>query len=472
MSSDSSRRVAVVGGGISGLAAAHRLLELNPQAQVTLFEAGPRLGGVLYTEHDDGFLLEHSADNFITTSPWAVALCQRIGFADELIKTNEADRRALVVCRGRLERVPEGFLLLAPRQLWPLVASPVLSLRGKLRLLAEYFVPRLRETGDESLASFARRRLGREAYERLVQPLVGGIYTADAEKLSIQATLTRFVDMEREHGSLIRALRRQRQTVGRDAQDASGARYSMFVAPRRGLSSLVEALAARLPSNTVRLNAPITSIERLPNGQWALRAGAPPEAPNLFNAVIVATPAHRAARLLGSIDAELAAELASIPYAGCAIALVGYRREQVRHPLDGFGFVAPEIERRRILACSFSSNKFPDRAPPGQVLLRVFVGGARQPELMELDDDAMRRLVTEELADLLGISGSPTRFELCRWTEAMPQYHLGHRELVDRIEARAAGIAGLALAGNAYRGVGIPDCIHSGELAAERIAGG
>lgn len=464
-----SQSVAVIGGGIAGLAAAHRLIELNPALQVTLFEAGPRLGGVLSTEPRDGFLLEHSADNFITTSPWAVALCQRIGFAEELIQTNEAQRRALVVCRGRLEHVPDGFVLLAPRKLGPLVRTPILSLAGKLRLLAEYFVPARRDESDESLASFARRRLGREAYERLVQPLVGGIYTADAEKLSIQATLLRFVDMERQHGGLIRALREQAKASANE-ENAAGARYSMFVAPRAGLTSLVEALAARLPTGTVRLNSPVERLERASDGQWIVRqVGGESE---LFDAVIVAAPAPQAANLLERVDGELSGDLARIPYAGCAIALVGYRRDQIDHALDGFGFVVPEIENRRILACSFSSNKFPGRAPDDHVLLRVFVGGARHPELLALDDADLRGLVCEELHDLLHTHGEPTLFEVRRWNSAMPQYHLGHRDLVARIESRVMAIPGLALAGNAYRGVGIPDCIHSGEIAAERIVGG
>jgi oxygen-dependent protoporphyrinogen oxidase len=456
-----SRRVAVIGGGITGLAAAHRLLELDSAAQVTLFEASGRLGGVLRTERRQGFLLEHSADNFITTTPWGLALARQIGFEDQLIPTNQADRRALVVHDGRLEHVPEGFALMAPRQIGSLLATPVLSLRGKLRLLGEYFVPRRKATDDESLADFARRRLGVEAYERLIQPLVGGIYTADAEKLSIRATLSRFVEMEQRHGSLIRALRKQSRAGGHDAS-AAGARYSLFVAPRDGMSSLIDALAGRLPPDCVRLSAPVEKLALRADGRWQIDG-------ETFDAVIVAVPAHRAARLLAEQHVELAAGLTSIRYAGCAIALVGYRRADVGHPLDGFGFVVPEIEGRRILACSFSSNKFPGRAPEGEVLLRVFVGGARHPEQMELNDDQLRRIVREELSQLLSIRGEPTYFEVARWTNAMPQYYIGHTKRVEMIESIVAETPGLALAGNAYRGVGIPDCIHSGQQAAEKI---
>lgn len=482
--------VAVIGGGISGLAAAHRLIELNPALQVKLFESGPQLGGVLQTEHRDGFLLEHSADNFITTSPWATDLCRRIGFT-ELLPTNAANRRALVLCRGRLEHVPDGFQLMAPARAWPIVTTSILSLRGKLRLLCEPLIPPRQADGDESLADFVRRRLGREAYERLVQPLVGGIYTADAEKLSIQATLARFVDMEQQHGSLTLGMLAARKRAQAADQDA-GARYSMFVAPRGGIASLVEALAERLPAGTIELNSPVQRIERETDGRWRVRraggvsplvrdtqeaaahqgAYAPRSPEDSFDRLIVATPAHSAATLLEAVDAELSADLRRIPYAGCAIVLIGYRRYSIAHPLDGFGFVVPEIESRRILAASFSSNKFPGRAPDDCVLLRVFVGGARHPELVELRDDQLREIVTEELAEIISARDEPMMFKVTRWRNAMPQYHLGHAELVRRIEARAAALPGLALAGNAYHGVGIPDCIHSGELAAEAVAAG
>jgi oxygen-dependent protoporphyrinogen oxidase len=298
-----------------------------------------------------------------------------------------------------------------------------------------------------------------------VQPLVGGIYTADAEKLSIRAALPRFVEMERRHGSLIRGLRRQPD--GGSAQAGSGARYSMFVAPREGISSLVDALAARLPPGTVELNRKVDRLERGPAG-WLVHGSGDPQ-PRCFDAAIVTTPAPQAARLLEKVDARAADDLSCIPYAGCAIALVGYRREQIGHPLDGFGFVVPEMERRRILACSFSSQKFPGRAPAECVLLRIFVGGAQHPEMSELPDDRLRTLVMEELRDLLKARGEPMLFEVVRWHAAMPQYHLGHCERVERIERAVAALPGLALAGNAYHGVGIPDCIHSGELAAERI---
>ena len=461
-------RVAVVGGGFAGLAAAHRLRELDPTTEVTLFEAGDTLGGVVRTERSDGYLLEHSADSFITNVPWALDLCRRVGLADELLPTNEAHRRALVVRKGKLYPVPEGFTLLAGSRVWPILTTPVLSLKGKLRLLGEWFVPARRysadESNDESLASFARRRLGREAFERLVQPLVAGIYTADAEKLSIEAALPQFPEIERTHRSLIRGLRR-----GAAAGQASGARYSLFVAPRDGLASLVEAIARRLPAGCVALNAPVERLAARPGGGWMVSLGR--DELREFDTVIVAVPAPTAARLLEGIAAELAAELRQIPYAGSAIALAGYRCEQITHPLDGFGFVVPEIEGREILAASFTSVKFAGRAPRGRVLVRVFFGGARRPDQVELGDEELRRIAGRELGELLGARGEPELFRVCRWRASMPQYHIGHLALVERIESRVAQLPGLELAGNAYRGVGIPHCIQSGEQAAERVVG-
>jgi oxygen-dependent protoporphyrinogen oxidase len=461
----------VVGGGITGLAAAHRLWEIDPALEVTLLEASDRVGGVIRTVTRDGFLIEQSADNFITAVPWAVDLCRRIGLADELIETQRAERGAMVVHRGQLLRVPAGFMLLSPARIWPLVTTPILSPWGKLRLLAEYFVPRRKSTDDESLASFARRRLGREVFERIVQPLVGGIYTADPEKLSLQATMPRFVEMERRYGSLIRAARAEAGDEG-NATHESGARYGLFVTPRAGLTSLVEAIAARLPDGAVRLDSPVERIAREDEGAWVVRT-APTSGPGTeiyANAVIVAVGAPQAAGMLCELDRELAGELARIEYAGTSIVSLAYRREQIAHRLDAFGFVVPAAERRSILAGSFASIKFASRAPEGMVLVRVFIGGACQAGLADLGDDDLRRIAVDELGALLGVKGDPQFALVARWPRSMPQYHVGHSQLVAAIERRAARWPGLALAGNAYHGVGIGHCIHSGERAAEQIA--
>jgi oxygen-dependent protoporphyrinogen oxidase len=458
------RRVAIVGGGISGLAAANRIREIDPTVELTLYEAGNGWGGVLQTERREGWLIERSADMFTTREPWALDLCRRVGLADELIETDARYRRAFVVCRGKLVPVPDGFTLMSPAKVWPIVATSLLSLPGKLRLACEFFTPRKVDEADESLKSFVVRRFGREAFDRLIQPLIGGIYTADPARLSMQATLPQFVELERRWGSLIRGMRRSKGTGSKG--QGTGARYGQFLAPREGMQRLVDAIVARLPPESLRLNA---SVERIEAGDgWKVFVRGKNGAEQ-FDELIIAAPGAVSSRLLANVDTELASLIGRIPYAGCAVAILGVRRDQIAHPLDGFGFVVPAIENRRIIAGSMASVKFPGRAPEGKVLLRVFVGGALQPELGELPDEKIRGIVGEELRDLIGLRGEPEFCEVARWPGMMPQYHVGHLDLVRQIEERAAKIGHFALAGNAYRGVGLPFCVRSGEAAAERV---
>ena len=461
------RRIAVIGGGISGLSAAHRLIELDPALEVRLFEASDRLGGVIFTEHRDDLLIEHSADMFTTREPWALELCGRLGIQDELIGTNQQNRGACVVRRGRLRPVPQGFLLMRPSRIGPVLTTPILSMRGKARLAWEYFVPAKKDAADESLAEFATRRLGREAYERLVQPLIGGIYTADPEKLSMQATMKQFVEMEQEHGGLIRGALREKKD-SHEKEESSGARYGMFVAPREGMKQLIDSLASRLPSESVYLNSPVRELTQTEKHAWVLHLESE-SAPQTFDAVVVATPAPRAAEILKNIDEEIHRELNAIQYAGVAIVVAVYQRDQIKRPVSAFGYVTPIIERRNVLACSFASNKFAGRAQDEQLIIRAFVGGACQPELLELPDDDVKELVQKELEELIGVVGKPVMSKVVRWTHSMPQYHVGHLDRVERIEKLAADIPNLELAGNAYRGVGIPFCVRSGEQAAERL---
>lgn len=471
MSAIRPKRVAVIGGGIAGLAAAHRLITLEPTTEVTLFEASNKLGGVIQSERIDGYLVERSADNFITNFPWGVDLCREIGIADELLETDSARRKALVVRNGKLYPVPAGFQLLTPSQLWPLVTSPLLSFAGKLRVLKEYFVPPREDDGDESLESFTVRRLGREAFDRLVQPLVGGIYTADPAQLSMQAALPKFVELERKHGSLIRAARHLRGKEKQAANESSGARYGLFVAPRSGMGRIAEALVEKLSSVRICLNRSIMRLENTADGYTAVIDEGCTISEEKFDAVVVAIPAPRASHLLEAVDPELAAEIGKIPYAGASVALSGYELKQIGDPLDAFGFVVPAIENRNILAASFSSRKFPGRAPEGCVLIRTFLGGALRPDLVEKPEAELRAIVSRELGELLRIQGEPHLFQLQRWRGAMPQYHLGHVQRVERIQTRAARLPGMALAGNAYHGVGLPQCVRSGRQAAERLLG-
>jgi len=465
-------RLAVVGGGISGLTAAYRLTQLLPRATVELYEASARLGGVLHTHNARGLLLEHGADSFLDKLPWAVGLCRELGLDGQLIPTRTGHRRAFVLHEGRLLAVPEGFVVMRPLRLLPLMRSPLLSWRGKIRVLLERWQPSppaLQQADyDESVKSFATRRLGREAFERLVQPLLAGIYTADPDRLSLAATMPEVIDDEREYGSLRLAALAKGKSAREDAS-GSGARYAHFVTLKDGLGGLTKALADHLPAENIHLNSPLRSLLQIEGGRWLARRVENREL-GPFDGVVIATPAPRAAELLATNNAPLSKLLSQISYASSAVVSLSYHRHQISRELDGFGLVVPTVESRQIVAASFSSKKFPGRAPDDLVLIRVFLGGALQPELLDLDDLQLTELAHRELSQLLQIAGSPADNHLQRWIEKMPQYDVGHVQLVDAIDAEVTSQPGLELAGNAYHGVGIPQCIRSGNESAQRLA--
>jgi len=412
------KRILIVGGGISGLAAAQRLSELtldNP-LQVTLVEASSRLGGTLRTDERDGFVLERGPDSFISERPQALELAKRLGLNSQLIETNPKYRRSFLVRGGRLRPVPEGFQLLAPTRMWPFVTTDIFSLAGKVRMAGDLFLPRRRANGsdDESLANFVRRRLGNEALDRMAQPMVGGIYTADPEKLSLRATLPKFLDMEEAERSIILAMwRRARQTRKEtgNTSGVSGARYSLFMSFARGMQTLVDQLAKELDSRAVSilLNSKVTSIAY--DGKWQVETKT---GRIETDAICLAVPSYVAGTIVSQIDSELSSLLKQIEYSSTATINLAYRRSQVGHPLNGFGFVVPYVEGRSLIACSFSSVKFAHRAPENAVLLRVFVGGALQPEMLNLNDDEIVRRVKSDLIQLLSINGEPLFSEVSR----------------------------------------------------------
>lgn len=463
------RRIVVIGGGISGLAAAHRFIELNPSLDLTLVEASARLGGTLLTDEREGFLLERGPDSFISEKPEAVALAKRLGLESQLIETNPNHRRSFIVRNGRLRPVPEGFQLLAPSRIWPFLTTDIFTLVGKIRMAGDLVLPRRTTNGlaDESLSSFVRRRLGREALERMAQPMVGGIYTADPETLSLRATLPRFLDMERDHRSVVLAmLRKARSQKKEEKSGTSGARYGLFLSFDQGMEVLVKTLARAIERCEVRVNTRVVAIER--DRGWKLQTdkGDSIEA----EAICLAVPAYIAAQLLTNLNQTLAAQLAQIKYASTATINFAYRRDAIQHPLDGFGFVVPFVERRSLIACTFSSVKFPGRAPDDGVLLRAFVGGALQPEMFALEESEMLARVEGDLQELLGITAKPLFTEVSKWQNSMPQYEVGHLDRVASIEKSVRELPSLTLAGNAYRGAGIPDCIRSGETAAQYLS--
>ncbi len=474
---EGKKRVAVVGGGVTGLAAAERLLELRPDWDVELFEAKGRLGGVVETLKQDGFLLELGPDSFITHVPWGLEFCRKIGFEDQLIGTNERFRKAFVVSGAKLHELPPGLMVLTISRVWPLMATPLISVRGKLRACLEVVLPRKKDSRDESLAEFARRRFGREIFERLMQPLASGIYMSDPERLSMQAAFPQYVEMEQKYGSLIRAARtRAAQAKKRAAEKGQdgGPRYSLFVSARDGLSSLITAVSERLTTRGVRLhlNSSVQKLKRTPNG-WELHVsgtttGTEPQQLH-FDGIVLAVPAAAAAALTKDVDEQLSQTLAGISSSHCVIVTLAFERQQVQHPLDGFGFVVPLAEGRQVVACTFSSVKYAGRAPEGKVLLRAFMGGACRAEAAEWDDDTLLKTASKELSELLGIHGQPLLTHVQRMKHVMPQYEVGHLDRVAVIEKRLEELPGLQVAGNMFKGVGIPYCIHRGETAAERL---
>jgi oxygen-dependent protoporphyrinogen oxidase len=462
-------KLVVVGAGIAGLAAAHRAVEVARERglalELTLLEARERLGGTIATERAGGFLVEAGPDSFLSEKPWALALCKRLGIEDRLARTDDRFRKVFVWRAGRLHPLPDGFQLLAPTRLGPFLKSRLFSWPGKLRMGLDLVLPR-GGADDESLGAFVRRRLGREALERVAQPLVAGIYTADPDDLSLAATMPRFLELEKRERSIVLAMWRAARTAPQPG--TSGARWSLFVTFKDGMEELVTTLAARLPAGAALVKHRVTGIERQGEG-WrvATDAGGPIEA----DRVILTTESHVAGRILRYVDPSLATLLGEIPYASSATISFGYRRADVPHALDGFGFVVPRTERRALIACTFSSVKYPGRAPEGHALLRGFVGGALDEAILALDDASLVDRAREELRQALGITAEPVLTRLFRWPAAMPQYHVGHLTRVETIERRVAALPGLGLAGGAYRGVGIADCVRSAEAAAERALG-
>lgn len=454
-------RVIVIGGGITGLAAAHRLVELSrersAEVEVQVFEGGARPGGVISTVEKDGCLLEEGPDSFIIDKPWALALCKRLGLDDQLIPTS-AIRKSHVLWDGRLHPVPEGFHLMAPTRLGPVFSSSLFSMDTKARIAMERLVPPRQSTDDESVGAFVRRRLGGEALERLVQPLVSGIYGGDPDKLSMQAAFSRFAEMERKYGSLMAAAKAEDSPLPQAG--VSGARYSLFMSLKSGMGSLVQALMGALPPRSVLVDASVQSILRT-GGRWevTLDTGYKAQA----DGVILALPAHKTARLLRPIDGGAADALASVRSAASANVHFAFRWSALTKAPESFGFVVPGTLKKPLLGCTFASAKFPGRAPKDVAILRAFV----HPDFLEMDGEEITQKILGELRLILGIQGEPLFTSFKFHPQSMPQYEVGHVNRVAAVDWRIKSLPRLAVAGNALRGVGLPDCIRSAEDAAE-----
>lgn len=462
---DDRSHVVVIGGGISGMSAAYELGRAAsngaPPVGVTLIEREARLGGKIVTERNGSFVIEGGPDSFMAQKPWAAELAREIGLGEELMVAAPMRRTTWVLTRGRPQPLPEGMLLIVPTRIAPFAFSPLISPFGKLRMALDLFVPARRDDGDETLADFIRRRLGNEALDRLAEPILSGIHSAECERQSIMATFPRFRDLEKRHGSLIRGMLAAR----RSAPPSSSAHQSPFMTLRSGMGSLVERLAQHLTARILTgRHAVALTYDPTAARPYRLRLddGATLEA----DAVILATPSYVAADLVGESFPALADALRAIRYVSTATISMVYRRSEVGTPLDGYGLVIPRSEQTWINACTLSSVKFRYRAPDEYLLLRCFAGGSRRPELLAHDDDNLVRLVQSDLRTILGITAAPTLMRVYRWHNGNPQYDVGHLERIAALESLCPN--GLLLAGAAYRGVGVPDCIKQGREAARR----
>jgi protoporphyrinogen/coproporphyrinogen III oxidase len=450
-------KVVVLGGGIAGLAAARRLEQLVAGVDVVIVERESRLGGKLRTERDGGFVVEGAADSFLSRKPRGIGLCQELGLGDELVGRRPQHARSFVKLGGELHPLPEGLTGMIPTNLDALAESTLLTPEGRERLGAEAELAPDPAVGDESIGSFVTRRLGREAYERLVEPLMTGVFGGDGERLSLAATFPNLRALELEHGSVLRGLA---------AQPAPEAGRPPFLALRDGLETLPAALSASFERTRIVTGRAATAIRASGSGFRVELHGAEPLA---ADGVVAALPAFAAAELLAEVDGELAGELAAIPYASSVVVTVALAEEDVARPLDGYGYVVPRAAGSDVLACTWSSGKWEGRAPDGFALVRVYAGRFGGRDVMEDTDDELVALAREELRSL-GVVAPPARTWIHRWPSGMPQYVLGHLERLDRIDAAVKRHSRLVLAGAAYRGVGIPDCIHSGEEAARSLA--
>jgi oxygen-dependent protoporphyrinogen oxidase len=480
-------RTAIIGGGIAGLAAAYELEQARragKKVEYTLFESRDRLGGSLSSEVVDGAVLERGPDSFLTEKPAAAELCRELGLGAELTPSNDTDRKTYIVVRNRLVPLPDGLMFLIPTKLIPTALTRLFSLPTKIRMGLELLhPPRPSGLPDESVAALVERHFGREAVDRLADPLLSGIFGGDSAQLSARTVLPRLVEMENEYGSLTRGmlaahhkmLARMKDAAKKTARPtkvpgSAPASRAIFTAMRGGMNQLVDALAARLDPASVRLSTPVSGMEKVADG-WKVSTSGKSE---IFDAVILASPAWAAGELLSRVDSQLAGELRAIPYSSSITINLIYDESQLGRLPDGFGFLVPVVEGRSMLACTFVHRKFLGRTPPGKAVLRAFLGGMKNEALMAAPDDVLVATVRRELSEILGekilpSSAEPLHAQVSRWPRAMAQYAVGHQERMVRIHARVAALPGLLLAGNAYDGIGIPDCIRLGRRAAREL---
>jgi oxygen-dependent protoporphyrinogen oxidase len=457
----------IVGGGIAGLSAAYYAIRNAPAIKITVLESAGYWGGKITTDRvsfDEGqFIIEGGPDAFLATKPWGIALCKELGLGERLHGTNPHEKNTYVLSKGHLLPLPDGLVMMVPTNLEAIIKTPLVTWFGKARMGLDFLLPAKSINVDESLGTFISRRLGREAYQNFIEPLLSGIYAGDGDQLSLASTFPNLRDLEINYGSLTRgALEMRKRSNGKSVQ----ASRSAFLTPTTGLGEIVEKLVESLKSNGADLRLNTRAVRITDNGpryKVELATGSTLEA----DSIILATPAFISGNLLVSLDPELASILQSIPYVSTATISLAYRQDDLPRALDGNGYVIPRREGRSALACTWTSTKFPHRAPKGYALIRVFVGRAGQD--IPWNEKDLLELAKEELNLTLNITAEPVLQRVFLWESAMPQYNVGHLEKLKQIDDALAKHAGLALAGNGYRGIGIPDCVHSGELAVEKF---
>ena len=466
------KKIVIIGGGIAGLAAAyhiHEEISKSTPVTCTLLESSEKFGGKISTMRFDGFIVERGPDSFISQKPQAIELCKKLGLEDRLTGTSPDHPNTYVCLKNKLVTMPDGLSLMIPTKFMPFIFSPLFSWLGKIRMGMDLFIPKKKNNDDESLASFVRRRMGKEALEKMAEPMLAGIYASDPELMSINSTFPMFVQTEQKYRSLILGmLARKRQQMIHQAKVPKGKQpFSLFMTLKNGLDEMVETLVEKATNVTFRAGTKVTDLSRAEEG-WKLTL-----ADGSFinaDAVISAAPAKISAHLIEQASPKVASLLNRIRYVSTATVSIAYKKEGFPHPLDGFGFVVPKKEGKRILACTWTSSKFPERVPEKHVMLRCFVGGAMRQELAELDEDAIATMVREELLDIMGIDCEPVFLKVFKYKKSNVQYQVGHASLIKSIREELQSFPGIFVTGSAYTGIGIPDCIRDGmNVAKETI---
>ena len=465
----SEKKIVIIGGGISGLATAYSLEERakreGKSVSITLLEKKNQIGGNILTEKVGDFLIEGGPDCFLSEKPWAIQLCERLGMGESLLRTNDEYRKTYILWNGHLHELPEGVILMIPTEIFPLLKSNLITLSGKIRMGMELFIPKKESSDDESLSQFVCRRLGQEALDKIAAPLVAGVHAEDPDTMSVKSRFPRFVQMEEEYGSLIKGMIAKRREMRRAGSKGNKPKYTMFMTLKDGLSEMPATIVQNLKMTKILTNREVADVDKRDIFKISLKNGEVLDA----DTVVFATPSYETARLLTGINDSISALLSKIPYTSTATVSLAFKKESISNPMNGFGFLVPRQEKRRITGATWVSRKFSDRSPDDSVLIRCFIGGSHNEKLVFLNDKDMIEMVKGELRDIMGITSEPLLTRIYRWEKAMPQYTIGHEERLSALNQKLSEYPGMFLTGSSYRGSGISECIKDGQLTAESV---